>query len=294
MNKTANDALSAAKTTHEAPEFDAHEIDHSTEDEVNRGFNPAGHVTGVTKGEDFKVTRDIGEGEEPDFESAAAEQDAKGTAPSENGKLHTGTGSKSPTPFWVNRDFTWSSYTDKLTGETKWNLRPNADVVNLVAAYAPGVLEDAYARLSDDDKATATAFGQSLRDLCVEGEQIDSWLENTASYAFVRDAAKNACSAVTWTQAQQEANSRKAVKLAGEHEVRAQSSGRVAAMLRLALITAAPTLKLNFKGAAWDLAKMNAFRHQKAFMNPDEEATFRGAEAEAIEGSGFKLRAAEG
>ena len=64
-------------------------------------------------------------------------------------------------------------------------------------------------------------------------------------------------------------------------------------MLRLALVTAAPTLKLNFKGAAWDLAKSNAFRHQKAFMNPDEESTFKGAEAAAIEGSGFKLRSAE-
>jgi hypothetical protein len=271
MTDSINEALSAARTDHADPEFDSHDIDHGVQAE-----------------------RQIGENEEMDFNAVADAQDAEGKAPSENGKLHTGTGSKSPTPFWVLRDFTWSSYINKLTGETMWNLRPNADVVNTTAAYAPSVLDQAYAGLSDEDKKAATAFGTTLHDLMTEAEAIDSWLEKSAAYSFIRDCAKNACSAVNWTQAQQEAQGRKAVKLAGEHEVRAHTSGRTAAMLKLALITAAPTLveKINFKSAAWDLAKANAYRHQKVFMTPDEEATFKAAESDAITGSGFKLRAA--
>ena len=106
-------AMTAAKTDHPDQAFDSYDIDHGVMED-----------------------RHVGEGEEPDFNDVAEAQDAEGKAPSENSKLHTGTGSKSPTPFWVLRDYTWGSYVNKGTGEVVWNLRPNADVVNMTALYA--------------------------------------------------------------------------------------------------------------------------------------------------------------
>ena len=235
--------------------------------------------------------RIIGEGEEMDLNQAAEKQDQDGTA-TEHGKLHTGTGSKSPTPFWVLRDFAWVPGTNKTTGETFWNLRPLADRVNLVASYAPGLLVDAALALNDDDKELARNLGEHLSDLNAIAASADTWLENTATYAYLKDAGKNACSAVTWTEAQHEASSRKAEKSAAEHAMRALDSGRKAAILKLALFEAAPTKEINFKSAAWDLFNGKAYAHAKNFMNPDEEKAVRDAETQGTTTMGFKLRAA--
>jgi len=235
--------------------------------------------------------RKIGEGEEKDFHAQGKQQDKDGNA-AENGKLHTGTGSKAITPFWVYKDFAWIPGTNKTTGETFWNLRPLADRVTAVASYAPGLLVDAVLGLSDEDKALGRKLGEHLADLNAIAATADSWLENTATYAYMKDCGKNACSAVTWTEAQHDAASRKAEKSAAEHEVRARDSGRKAAILKLALLEAAPTMEINFKSAAWDLFNGKAYGHMKNFMNPDEEKTLKAAEADATQTSGFKLRAA--
>ena len=235
--------------------------------------------------------RHIGEGEERDFYAEAEHQDKNGNA-AENGKLHTGTGSKAITPFWVYRDFAWVPGTNKSTGETFWNLRPLADRVATVASYAPGLLVDAVLSLSDEDKALGRKLGEHLADLNAIAATADTWLENTATYAYMKECGKNACSAVTWTEAQGEAQARKAVKSAAEHEERARDSGRKAAILKLALLEAAPTMEVNFKSAAWDLFNGKAYGHMKNFMNPDQEKLLKKAEADATETSGFKLRAA--
>lgn len=271
MSNSIKSAMTNAAGFHEDSVTDSHDID-------NSGTIVVPHGAGIN--------------EEADFEAAAATQDANGTAPSENSKLHTGTGSKSPSPFWLFNDFKWVMGTNQGTGETYWNLSPLADRVNYVALNAPDVLTQAYDGLSDEDKVIATQFGATLRDTCVEAEQINSWLENTAIYAFAKECGRNACSAVKWTEAQGVAAGRDNKKLAGEHEVRAQEAGRNAAILKLALITAAPTVTVNYKAAAWDLFKQDAFRQSKQFMNPDEERKFNEAKNASSTAGGFKLKSA--
>ena len=267
MSETIKDQINSQGGFHEGSTTDAHDIDH--------GIVP---------------DRTIGDGEVPDFNQAAATQDANGTA-AQHGELHTGTGSKSPSPFWLFRDHAWRKGVNQSTGEVFWTLNPLADVVATVISYCPGIVEDAYKGLTEEDKAAACAFGRTLRDLCVEGEAIDSWLERTATYAFARDAAKNAASAVKWTTAQYEASARKDEQRAIEHGERASKAGRTAAMLRLALITADATIEINYKSGAWDLYKQDAFRQQKLYMNPDEQAVFDNAQTESLTAPGFKLRA---
>ena len=289
MTNSIANAMTDAAGFHADSNTDAHEIDHCTVQQTERVYNPQ---NGNKLSETIEVKRSSGEGEEKDFAAAAEQQDKEGTAPSENGKLHTGTGSKSPTPFWVLRDFAWVPGTNKSTGETFWNLRPLADRVNLIASYAPGLLVDAALALSDADKELARNLGEHLSDLNAVAATADTWLENTATYAYLKDAGKNACSAVVWTEAQQEAHARKAEKSAAEHAMRALDSGRKAAILKLALFEAAPTKEINFKSAAWDLFNGKAYAHAKNFMNPDEEKAVRDAEAQATATMGFKLRAA--
>jgi hypothetical protein len=234
--------------------------------------------------------RIIGEGEEPSMEVTAETEDREGTA-KEHGKLHTGTGSKSPTPFWLNREFTWKMGTNSVTGETFWNLQPIKDVVATCISYCPGIVEDAYSALSDEDKAQATNFGKALRELAAEAEQMDSWLERTAAFAYAKDAAKNAASAVRWTLAQHDAAGRDATQLAIDHGERAAKAGRTAAMLKLALITADSKIDINYKSGAWDLYKSEAYRQAKQFMNPDEEKAQATAAHDGLTAPGFQLRA---
>lgn len=268
MSNSIAQELNNAGGFHENSITDSHDIDH--------------HIT---------PDRKAGENEEQDMSAAAEKQDAEGTA-TEHGALHTGTGSKAKAPFWFFNSFYWADSVNKQTGEVSWNVRPIADVVNQVISYSKLALDNAYLDLNDEDKKQATELGMLLRDTAVASEQVDSWLERTVGYAYARECAKNTAMAVKMALAADESTAAKRVEAALTLSDASAKSGRVAAMLKLALITAEPTMEINFKGGAWDVYRAEAFKHQKNFMNPDEQKASDEAEGKSVAASGL-LRAAK-
>jgi hypothetical protein len=211
----------------------------------------------------------IGENEELDFPKQAEkdekhEVEAKRVDPNDFK-------AKSPTPAWVNMEFYWQDGVNKASGETTWYLRAHAWLVAQVLRDAPIVVGESYLHLSDTQKKLSFAMGDSLKTVNEDAALLDPFLETTASRAFANSAGQSGARAArNLIKAQEEVRMYKKADSGKRSTDFGVASAERAAMIKLALIQADPTIDVNYISGTYESFRIDAAKHQKMFMNPDE------------------------
>lgn len=182
---------------------------------------------------------------------------------------------KDAAPEWVLKEFQWKSRVDQITGETQWFMSPIPTAVELTARSAPDVLADGIENMTDEDTELARQLAADIRSLIETATVVDGYLEKAIPKFFAGHLAKNCIflsrrvdRANSWTDRlkKDEPEPDALTDMVGQ----ILSSTATAAVMRYALLDVAPNEPLNFKSAAWDVYKWQAWTHQNAYLNPDE------------------------
>lgn len=249
MSQSIQEAMASASTEggfHEDSTTDNHDIDHGLVED-----------------------RTAGEGETPDFPEQAAKDEAnqveaKRVDPNDFK-------AKSPTPAWLTMEFYWQDGINRTTGETTWYLRAHPWLVAQVLRDAPVVVLEAYSHLSDEQKKLAFAMGDSLKIVNADAALLDPFLETTASRAFANSAGQSGARAArNLIKAQEEVRMYKKADSGKRSTEFGIAAAERAAQIKLALIQADPTMDVNYVSGTYESFRIDAAKHQKNFMNPDE------------------------
>lgn len=181
--------------------------------------------------------------------------------------------SRTDTPSYVLDDFDWRERTDHQTGEVTYYMVAKPQAVNRAMASAPARRAAAFGRLGDEDHATIKTLTGELTSLSQTLSVLDDYARTALIKLFAEQAARGFVRVARWVDQINGAMSRiPEDKPTPDWVMNIQSiakdASRRAAIYDQVVKNVEPSTELNFKGAAWDVMRAEAYKNQQRFNDP--------------------------